>query len=415
MKIFTLSRRVIAGVTAGAVALGALVATQAPASATTDGKRGQLVSTRYISGLSTSQTKTALDQAHFDSDAVTYGVDAYQLVYSTIDATGQPTTASGLLVLPRSRARTLWTVSFDHGTQSYRPDAPSMMQPDGFASSPAITYAAAGFAAVEPDYLGLGVGPGTHPWMDVPSETTASLDMLRAARAFVQSTGRRLAPQVMITGFSQGASAALGLARAIQSGADHRFRVAALAPISGAYDFQHSALPAAFDGRIPGKMAVAYTTYLLVAWNRLHHLYATPGELFQDPYAGRVEALFDGNTPGEDMLAALPDTVGQLLTARGVDLLQHPTGPFLAALRVADSVCTDWTPRVPMRLYEATDDEQALTTNTDSCHAALAARGLEVPIVNLGTPDYDGSRHLGSAVAGTAATVRWFGQLHERG
>src|SRR5205809_378975 len=86
---------------------------------------------------------------------------------------------------PRPRPRQLRTVSVAHGTEAYRGDAPSVSQPpvadDGWAQAPALTYASAGFAAVAPDYLGLGVGPGPHPWMDVPSETTASLDMLRAA------------------------------------------------------------------------------------------------------------------------------------------------------------------------------------------------------------------------------------------
>ena len=31
--------------------------------------------------------------------------------------------------------------------------------------------------------------------------------------------------------------------------------------------------------------------------------------------------------------------------------------------------------------------------------------------VNLGTPDYQGSRHYGSNVAGTAQIVRWFLRL----
>jgi hypothetical protein len=31
--------------------------------------------------------------------------------------------------------------------------------------------------------------------------------------------------------------------------------------------------------------------------------------------------------------------------------------------------------------------------------------------VNLGTPDYQNSRHLGSNVAGTAEIVRWFSLL----
>src|SRR4029453_8927559 len=117
------------------------------------------------------------------------------------------------------------------------------MQPSGFEPAPAYTYASAGFATAAPDYLGLGTGPGRQPWMDVPSETTAALDMLRATRSYVTSHGRTLRRQVLITGFSQGASAALGLGRALQHGADHYFRLGALAPISGAYDLAHAELP----------------------------------------------------------------------------------------------------------------------------------------------------------------------------
>lgn len=87
-----------------------------------------------------------------------------------------------------------------------------------FLSGPSIAYASAGFATVAPDYLGMGAGPGKHPWKDVPSETSASLDLLRAARQFTPSTGHTLDRDVLVTGFSQGASGALGLGRALQLG-----------------------------------------------------------------------------------------------------------------------------------------------------------------------------------------------------
>jgi predicted dienelactone hydrolase len=166
-----------------------------------------------------------------------------------VDAFGRPTTASGLLAMPINGRRRLTAVSFTHGTEGYRGDAPSM-QPSGFDPAPAYAYASAGFATAEPDYLGLGTGPGPHPWMDVPSETTAALDMLRAARGYAGQDGRTLERKVMVTGFSQGASAALGLGRALQDGADGWFRLGALAPISGAYDFQHAELPAILDGEL---------------------------------------------------------------------------------------------------------------------------------------------------------------------
>src|SRR5262249_59052571 len=132
--------------------------------------RGELVSGGHLGTLSAKQAGAELASDPFDPGTVRYGVDTYRLVYYTIDAQGRPTIASGLLVLPRNHSRRLRTVSFTHGTELFKGDAPSVAT-DVWGSAPAITYASAGFAGAAPDYLGLGVGPGTHPWMDVPSET----------------------------------------------------------------------------------------------------------------------------------------------------------------------------------------------------------------------------------------------------
>ncbi|TDC56502.1 lipase [Actinomadura sp. KC345] len=357
------------------------------------------------------RVRTWLATEEFDAASVRYGVDHYRLVYRTIDTRGRPTTASGLLVLPRNGDRWLRTVSYTHGTTSYKPDAPSVA--DGvWDRGPAVTYAAAGFAAVAPDYLGLGKGPGIHPWKHVPSETSASLDMLRAARRFVPWKGRFLDGQVLATGFSQGASSALGLARALQDRADPHFRVRAVAPIAGAYDFRGAELPALLNGDLDEKMSVAYAAYLLTSWNRVYGgIYEDPSELFEDAYASRVEKYFDGTTPGPDMLKGLPGTLEDLLKPRGFEILRHPSGAFAEALRVDAEVCTAWTPRVPVRLYKISDDEQATTLNTDHCAASFRTRGVRTPIVDVGDRLYGGSRHLGANLAGTARTVRWFTSL----
>jgi hypothetical protein len=251
-----------------------------------------------------------------------------------------------------------------------------------------------------------------HPYMDVPSETTASVDMLRASRQFMSGLGRAPRREVLVSGFSQGASAALGLAKALQDGTDPYFRLGAVAPISGAYEFRRAEIPALLaGGQIPPKLAVAYTTYILVSWNRLHHLYGSPTEIFQAPYAAKVDRLFDGNTPGRQMLAALPDTLDQLLTARGFELIRHPNPPLSRALDVLDATCTGWIPRAPIRLYYASGDEQAVTANTDHCQAEFRAGGLNLKPIDLGPHDYEGSRHLGTEVAGTTAILNWFTTL----
>ncbi|WP_460521537.1 alpha/beta hydrolase [Flindersiella endophytica] len=368
----------------------------------------------HLRTLSKAETVNALQDAGFDADHVDYGVKLYRLVYRTTGVHGEPTIASGLIVLPdrnmdRDRRR-FRLLSFTHGTEVYKGDAPSSGTND-FANSPPVAFAAAGFAAVSPDYLGLGEGPGTHPWLHLPTETTASLDMLRAAREFM--AGRRLSAErsVVVTGFSQGASAALGLARALDERADPWFRLGAVAPISGAYAFRAAEIPALLKGEeVPPKVAVVYTTYLLVAWNRLHHLYDSPHEVFQKEYADQVGKLFDGTTTGEDMFNGLPGSLGELLKPRGFELLEHPTPEFADALRVADSTCTGWAPNVPVRLYYAENDEQAVNANTGVCQAEFAAGGKDLTPIKLPAHEYQGSIHLGSEVTGTRAILDWLGQ-----
>ncbi|MGW7337314.1 lipase [Streptomyces sp. NPDC054808] len=376
--------------------------------------RGTLLSAERLYTLNTPQAVTSdLTAAGFDADTVRYGVAAYRLVYRTVDARGRPTTASGLLAVPLRGTPRLRAVSFAHGTGSYKDDAPSA-QRAAFVSAPVIAHASAGAFAVAPDYLGMGTGPGLHPWMDIGSETTASLDMLRAARAFAPSTGHVLDREVMVTGFSQGASAALGLGRALQAGEDHWFRLGALAPVSGAYDFGGAELRALLAGELDPKSSVVYAAYTLVAVNRLHSVYDNPGEVFREPYAGTVESLFDGAHTGQELMAGTPGTLDELLTEHGRGLLAHPTGALAEALRTTDAVCTDWGPHAPVRLYMASGDEQATTENTDRCRAALAGNGVHAPVIDLGAVGYHGSRHLGSNVAATPRIIRWFAGLTRR-
>ncbi|MER6841909.1 lipase [Streptomyces platensis] len=414
----------VAAVCCGLLLSGAAVATaaaapadhaQAQPPAQAEGRgRGALVSAEKLYTLATRQAVAAeLGAAGFEDDTVRHGVVAYRLVYRTVDPYGRPTTASGLVALPLHTAGRLRAVSFAHGTGSHKNDSPSM-QRGAFVSAPVIAHAAAGAAGIAPDYLGMGKGPGLHPWMDIGSETTASLDMLRAARAFAPRTGHALEREVMVTGFSQGASAALGLGRALEAGADHWFRLGALAPVSGAYDFGGTWLSALLDGRLEPKSSVLYAAYTLVAFNRLHHVYDSPGEVFRAPYDSTVEALFDGAHTGKQLMRGTPDTLDQLLTEHGRELLAHPTGPLAAALRTTGAVCTDWTPGAPIRLYMATGDEQAVTANTEHCRQALHKNGVDAPVVDLGAVEYHGSRHLGSNVAATSAIVRWFGELRQR-
>jgi len=154
-------------------------------------------------------------------------------------------------------------------------DAPSVSE-DSDDRAVAYLLASAGYVTIAPDYLGLGVGPGTHPYDDRNTETSAALDAVRATRTLAEWLQRPIEPGVRISGFSQGGASSLALARVLEETGDARLRVRALAPIAGPYDMSGT-LAAAVEGRIAH--VTAYLAYLTVAWNRLHYLYALPIQL----------------------------------------------------------------------------------------------------------------------------------------
>ncbi|GAA1948002.1 alpha/beta hydrolase family protein [Kitasatospora viridis] len=194
--------------------------------------RGTVVSVTPLASLDAQQATAYVQGIGFATPAERGGVELERVVYRTVTPEGRPTTASGLVALPRDPGpRPLATVEYTHGTMAYRGEAPSVA--DGPDRAAAVMFAGDGFAAVAPDYLGLGVGPGTHPYLDVRSETTASVDLLTAARTVEARHGVRADGRVLVTGFSEGGAAAMGVGRALQEGRVPGYRLTALAPVWG--------------------------------------------------------------------------------------------------------------------------------------------------------------------------------------
>jgi acetyl esterase/lipase len=321
-----------------------------------------------------------------DTSHVKYPVDAYRVEYRTIGPTGALTTASSLVAVPRTSAHDVSLVAWLHGTTVYKGDAGSVND-ESEDRAAAVLFAAAGYVTTAPDYLGLGEGPGTHPYDDRASEVSASLDALRATRTLAEWLRRRVHPGVAISGFSQGGSSSLALARALQEGQDPRFELRALAPIAGPYDMSGT-LAAAVAGKI--EHVTAYLGYLTVAWNRLHYLYAAPSDAFLPPYDRTVEALFDNTHTAEDVFAGLPDRLDALFAPQFLAQLAAPTGALREALRQADDVC-DWRPAVTTHLYAASGDRDVPVANAHVCQRALEMQGATVELTDFGELDHAAS------------------------
>ncbi|MFC0629142.1 alpha/beta hydrolase family protein [Kribbella deserti] len=347
--------------------------------------RGQLVSAVKLERLSAAAVdKTAKAMGFVNPPQARNGVTAYRVVYRTITPEGRPTTASGLVVLPNGRRGSLSVAEYLHGTNGTKNQVASMTA--GPDRTIALMLAGSGLVAVAPDYLGLGVGPGRHPYIDTRSETTASTDLLLAAKIFSRRYGVQLKRDVLVTGFSQGGRATLSVGRALQNKEVPGFRLGALEAVAGPYDLEKTELPAVFDGRVNPQVAVLYLGYFITAWNRTVGLYDDPREAFT---VDGVEELFDGYHQVEEIAMALPSALDQLLTPAFKAKLLNPSGAYLRALREADSICRDWTPRVPVNLHTGTADTDVVPANATKCATTLTHRGARVTIHPIPHADHN--------------------------
>ncbi|MGW7411665.1 alpha/beta hydrolase family protein [Streptomyces sp. NPDC054863] len=397
--------------TAPATTAPVTTASTATASAGKHADRGALLSVTPLGELDRGEVAAFVTKRGVEADArlVRYGLAAYRLTYRTVTPQGAPTTATGLFVLPRGLPkggdRRLPVVSDTHGTMVHRDYAPSVG--DDFGRLSPYLYASTGRAVAAPDYLGLGKGPGPHPYMDTKSAVTATVDMLRASRQAAKQLGRPLSGDVYATGFSQGGQVAMALGRELargtgSTGGDRHFRLKALAPVAGPYDLGGTEIPALYDGRVNPMSGLFYTSYFLTAQNRIHPLYKDPAEVFRQPYAKVVEELFDTRHTEEDVAKNLPGTLKELLTPDFYEQMRHPGGALLKAIEANDGTC-DWKPRVPVRLYTSSGDTDVPIGNARTCAADLAGNGVKAPVVDQGKVD-----HFGAFKKSVPQTARWF-------
>lgn len=345
--------------------------------------RGSVVSVTPVVDLDAKGVTARLAKAGIDTTQVRYGVRANRIVYRTVDFKGKPSTASELVAMPKNDERSLRVVSWLHGTEVYR-GAVASVNDESPDRATALLFASTGRAVSAPDYLGLGKGPGIHPYGNPKATVTASVDALRAARAFARRDGRGLDRRVLISGFSQGGPATMLFGRALQQGVDPYFRPGALAPIAGPFDLSGFEAAAA-DDRV--ERSSLYLAYFATAWNRMYGLYGAPNQAFRAPYDKAVETLFDGDHEASQLAAALPKTSKQLFTEDFLQKVRYPTGNLRRELKVMDTTC-DWRPDVPVHLFHAKGDKDVSFTNAVHCQRQLIANGADQRLSDVGEYDH---------------------------
>jgi hypothetical protein len=346
---------------------------------------------------------------------IAHGFDSYKVTYCTVDvappgaARPVPTAATGNVSVPR-KAGPLSTVAYLHGTSVSFYDAPSNPNVFGefsengesFDGPPSSAiFAGAGFIYIAPDYLGLGDSTvPRHRYFHAATEASSAADLLVASRDVLASLRVRRTDELFTFGFSQGGHAALALQRLLER---RRVDVTATATVGGVFDIERFFLVSIANTTT--LTLPLYVSYLLLAYDDIYDVFDRLSDVFRQPYASTVPGLFDMRHFFDDVLAGMPPTSRELLTASFFrDVSNNPDHPLRVRLR--QNAVDRWRPEAPIRVYHSPVDEEVAFEEVLVSVDRLRRRGADVSVRRL--PGLD---HVNSWVRAMPRAARYFSTL----
>jgi len=339
---------------------------------------------------------------------VQYSVDFYRITYTTTDTDGSQTVASGALTIPvSSTCNSFPMMEYCHGTVLRRFDVPSEENSEGTVL---VALSATGYIGIAPDYLGLGEDEGVHPYVHAESQATASLDLITAAREFLETLDAQDNGEVFITGYSQGGHAAMATLKYAQdNNLVDEIGIVAGAPLSGPYDMSGSQADLILSDE--PYLTPGYVIYLLVSYQSVYgNLYNELSDVIQEPYASQVAQYFDGNQNENTMGVVndlLPNNIDEFMQDSVLTNFENnPSHPLRVAL--ADNDLFDWAPSFPLRMFYCDADEQVAFTNSTSTEQIMIENGAtDVGSANV----LPGADHGGCYFPAVLATHSFFESL----
>ena len=280
-----------------------------------------------------------------------WGVDAYKVIYNTVSFDSTATTASGLMIVPKLPGCSFPIAMYAHGTVLSKEQAPSRLQ--GIEPYIGLVISSSGYVSILPDYLGLGDGPGLHPYQHKHSEATAIIDFIRATKENLSSMNVTHNSQLFLTGYSQGGHAAMAAQEWIQNHLQGEMTVTASVPMSGAYDMSGTMADLMLlDSVYPEP---AYLPYIVFGWNQIYHFFTNPSEILASPWDTVLPPLYDG-THDFGVVGQIAPSVPKTIFRPGqIDsFIIDPNYFFRVALRENDAY--HFTPTAPTKMMYCKGD-----------------------------------------------------------
>ncbi|MEN8203658.1 MAG: T9SS type A sorting domain-containing protein [Bacteroidota bacterium] len=334
------------------------------------------------------------------------GVEIFKLRYNTVDVFGNPTIASGALYVPQVSCDTLPLLSYQHGTVMDYRKVPSRRSDD----LTGYFFGGSGYITVMPDYLGLGDNPGIHPYIHWESEATASIDLIRAAREFLNDSLKIWDNgQLFISGYSQGGHATMAMHKYIQiHNLKEEFNVVASSPMSGPYSLYHDQMNLILNEDSTYYKSI-FLPYIFASYNLVYGNLYTDYTQYYDPPFDSLIASWDSSGIYLDHVSSdiFPLNYYHFMQDSVLDhIIENPNHPVNVALREND--LHNWAPQEPVRMLYCEMDSMVSPQNSLTALDTMTALGApDVKAINV----YSLGDHGSCALPAYFYTLAWFDSL----
>ncbi len=365
--------------------------------------RGDLISATLISEQSQTDINTAFTLLGTGVKAQT-GARVYKILYRTVDTQGALTIASGALMVPDTISQALPLISCQHGTVTLKSDVPSNLNQEALLG---LAFAATGYAATMPDYLGLGDSAGLHPYHHAATEAGTVIDLLRAARVFCATNDVPLNGQLFLAGYSQGGHSTMAAFKELEQNYTNEFTVTAAAPMAGAYDLSGTMVNDFLSDRV--MPSPYYIAYLMMAYREAYAWTNALDTVLLPKYATQLPGYFDGYHSGGQIDSLVPSQPKKMFQPVFVDSIRtNAANEFRVALAANDVY--QWTPKAPTRLYHCLGDRDVPFANSQVALDYFHSHGA--PQVKLIDPN-PALDHSGGAMPCLLSAKAWFDSLKQ--
>jgi pimeloyl-ACP methyl ester carboxylesterase len=303
-----------------------------------------------------------------------YGVEIYQVKYNTVSYDGvTPAVASGLMVLPQNKTCASPILSYQHGTVLKRLDGPSFLTGEYIIG---VAMGADGYIGIMPDYLGLGLSPGLHPYVHANSEATAVADMIRATREACDNFNFDYNDQIFLTGYSQGGHATMAAHKYLSQSFPNEFNVVAAVPMSGPYSLSEVMRDLILSNTPYSNPA--YLPMVIQTYRTVYNIYPNISDAILAPFDTLIPTWTSGTYSSsyvDNKMTQLGANPPKLIIKPAVlDTFTNDSTHILRVLLKQNDVYR-WTPQVPVHMLYCEADEQVSYLNTLKAYDYMTAVG----------------------------------------